>query len=122
MRNQPRYTFFKNARYATEGLKEIFATETSFKIEAMLIAAVWVVLLFLPIVWWAKAILGLSPLLILITEALNSAIERVVDLVTKEHHPLAKQAKDAGSAAVFLAIVLTAGIWIATIGALVIGD
>ncbi len=122
MRNQPRYTFFKNARYATEGLKEIFATETSFKIEAVLIAAVWIVLLFLPIAWWAKAILGLSPLLVLITEALNSAIERVVDLVTKEHHPLAKQAKDAGSAAVFLAIVLTAGIWIATIGVLVIGD
>ena len=122
MRNQPRYTFFKNARYATEGLKEIFATETSFKIEAVLIAAVWILLLFLPIAWWAKAILGLSPLLILITEALNSAIERVVDLVTKEHHPLAKQAKDAGSAAVFLAIVLTAGIWIATIGVLVIGD
>ncbi len=122
MRNQPRYTFFKNARYATEGLKEIFATETSFKIEAVLIAAVWIILLFLPIAWWAKAILGLSPLLILITEALNSAIERVVDLVTKEHHPLAKQAKDAGSAAVFLAIVLTAGIWIATIGTLVIGD
>jgi len=122
VRNQPRYTFFKNARYATEGLKEIFATETSFKIEAVLIAAVWIILLFLPIAWWAKAILGLSPLLILITEALNSAIERVVDLVTKEHHPLAKQAKDAGSAAVFLAIVLTAGIWIATIGTLVIGD
>ena len=121
MRNQPRYTFFKNARYATEGLKEIFVSETSFKIEVVLIAAVWIVLVFLPIVWWAKAVLAISPLLILVTEAINSAIERVVDLVTQEHHPLAKQAKDAGSAAVFLSIVLTAGIWIATIYALVIG-
>ena len=121
MRNQPRYTFFKNTRYATDGLKEIFANETSFKIEVVLIAAAWIGLIFVAIPLWVKAVLGLSPLLILLIEAVNSAIERVVDLVTQEHHPLAKQAKDAGSAAVFLSIVLTAGIWIATIYALVIG-
>jgi len=46
-----------------------------------------------------------AALLLLIVELLNSAIESVVDLVTKDHHPLAGRAKDMASAAVFLAIV-----------------
>ena len=43
--------------------------------------------------------------LVLIAEAINSAIERVVDLVTKKYHPMAGRAKDVGSSIVFLSIV-----------------
>ena len=45
----------------------------------------------------------------------NYAIERTVDLATKEHHTLAKHAKDAGSAMVLFAVILTILIWVVTI-------
>ncbi|MEH7298663.1 diacylglycerol kinase family protein [Neobacillus drentensis] len=54
----------------------------------------WIVILF--------AIGGMFSL-----ELINTAIERVVDLVTKEYHPLAKQAKDIAAGAVFLYAVLS---------------
>ncbi len=41
---------------------------------------------------------------VLIAEVINSAIERVVNLVTLEHHPMADRAKDVGSTIVFLSI------------------
>ncbi len=115
MRNQPKYSLFDNARYAFEGLWEVFWQESSFKIEAILSLIVWIVLLFIDIPFWAKCTLGLSPLIILIVEVANSAIERVVDLVTQEYHPLAKKAKDAGAAMVLLSVVFTILIWSATI-------
>ncbi len=49
--------------------------------------------------------------IVLITELLNTGIERVVDLVTSDWHPLAKQAKDLGSAAVFVSLTLAVVTW-----------
>ena len=48
----------------------------------------------------------------LIAEAINSAIERVVDLVTLEHHHMAGRAKDVGSAVVFLSIFVFGITWV----------
>jgi len=48
---------------------------------------------------------------VLITELLNSAIEAVVDRIGLELHPLSGRAKDMGSAAVLLALLLTAIVW-----------
>ena len=48
---------------------------------------------------------------VLISEAINSSIERVVDLVTLEHHPMAGRAKDVGSTIVFLRIGLFIVTW-----------
>ena len=49
--------------------------------------------------------------LILIVELINSAIEANTDHISLERHPLAKRAKDMGSAAVFLAIVVALAVW-----------
>ncbi len=49
--------------------------------------------------------------LVVIVEVLNSAVEAVVDRVGTEHHELSGRAKDLGSAAVFLALSLTAVVW-----------
>jgi diacylglycerol kinase (ATP) len=49
---------------------------------------------------------------VLITELLNSAVEAVVDRVGSEHHRLAGRAKDMGSAAVMLSIVMMLGTWL----------
>lgn len=113
MRNQPRYSLFKNARYALCGLKECFESETSFKIEVFLFVALSILFWLSPLTLLSKVILQTSLFIPLITELLNSAIERVVDLASPEYHELAKGAKDAGAAAVLLSLFLTLGIWVA---------
>lgn len=73
--------------------------------------AMTIVAVCLPIGFIYQAVLIASLGFVLVVEILNSAIERVVDLVTKEHHILAKYAKDAASGAVFISIVTTSFIW-----------
>lgn len=58
-----------------------------------------------------KFALILAPALVLSAELLNSAIEAVVDKVSPEFHELAGRAKDMGSAAVFVLLVLVAVSW-----------
>jgi diacylglycerol kinase (ATP) len=50
-------------------------------------------------------------LIVLVVELLNSAIEAVVDRVSLDNHDLSKRAKDLGSAAVFLSLVIAAMAW-----------
>ncbi|WP_457598427.1 diacylglycerol kinase [Hydrogenimonas sp.] len=115
MRNQPGYHLWKNANYAIDGFFEVLKNETSFKIEIAISVAVWIGLIFVPMPLVPKAVLGLSLFIVLIAELANSAIERVVDLATMEHHRLAKHAKDAGSAMVLFSVILTILIWIVTL-------
>ena len=110
--NKPGYHLFKNARYALEGLLAAFKNETSFKIEIVLFIAFSLLFWLLPFSLLAKVILQTSLFIPLIVELLNSAVEGVVDLVTDEHHKLAKYAKDTGAAAVLLSLFFTVGIWI----------
>jgi diacylglycerol kinase (ATP) len=62
--------------------------------------------------WVEISLLAGSVLLVLVVELLNSAIEAVVDRVGFELHELSKRAKDLGSAAVMLSLLLAGGIWI----------
>ncbi|MGB6328837.1 MAG: diacylglycerol kinase [Halarcobacter sp.] len=112
MNNKPKYHLFKNTKYALDGLKHAFKTESSFKLE--LFAAVFIVLgiIFIDVSLIYKIALFITGILVLIVELINSAIENVVDLVTKEIHPLAKNAKDIGSTAVMFCIGLHVIIWI----------
>lgn len=111
MRNQPKYNFFKNTSYALNGLKDIFITEKSFKIEAIIILILSIVLWNIPLELYDKLLLFCAMFFVLIAEAINSSIERTVDLVTKEYHPMAKRAKDVGSSIVFLSITLAVVVW-----------
>ena len=58
-----------------------------------------------------KVLLLLAIALVLLTEMLNSAVEAVVDRVGPEYHELSKQAKDMGSAAVFISLATFVAIW-----------
>jgi diacylglycerol kinase (ATP) len=51
----------------------------------------------------------------MMVELLNTAIEAAIDRIGLEQHPLSKRAKDMGSAAVFLSLLLAGGIWAAAI-------
>lgn len=93
------------------GLKSAWQGEQAFRQEVC-VAAVGIPLsFFLPVTLALSFALAGSLFLILVVELLNSAIEAVVDLVTEEQHPLAKNAKDMGSAAVLVCLVQAAIIW-----------
>ena len=58
-----------------------------------------------------KVLLAVPPLIVLVAELFNSGLEAVVDRIGTDFHPLAKQAKDMGSAAVFVSILITIMAW-----------
>ena len=111
MRNQPKYNFFKNTSYALKGLVDLIKTEKSFKIELIITLILLPVIIFIDTTLTNKALMFITLMGMLIAETTNSAIERVVDLVTLEHHDMAGRAKDVGSAIVFLSIFIFVVTW-----------
>ena len=109
---RPKYNFFLNTKYALSGLCEIYKNETSFKIELFFVVILLPVCLLLSIDLALRLWLISSLLFILFAECVNSALERLTDLACKQIHPLAKAAKDASSAAVFIAITNAAIAWL----------
>lgn len=101
--------------YSIRGLRACFRHEAAFRQEtiALLILVPLSFLLSQSIIQW---IMLIAPLfLLLIVELLNSAIETVVDRVGTERNELSGRAKDMGSAAVMLTLMLTACCWGAVI-------
>ncbi len=115
MLNKPKHNLFRNGRYALEGLYDIIKNETSFKWQILLFVLAGILAWMLPIKFVYSAILSLSLFVPVLAEIVNSAIERVVDLVTQDYHILAKNAKDAGAAIVLISLIFTACVWIATL-------
>lgn len=97
--------------YSLAGLRAAYRYEDAFRQETWLAVLLIPVALLLPIGWLAKGLLIASLLLVLVVELLNSAVEAVVDRVSLENHRLAKRAKDIGSAAVLVTLVLVAVVW-----------
>ena len=112
MNNKPKYHLFKNTKYALDGFVHAIKTESSFRLE--LLCAVFIIagIFYIDVSITNKLILLVTGILVLIIELVNSAIENTVDLVTKEHHPLAKNAKDIGSTAVMFSIILHSVCWV----------
>lgn len=97
--------------YSMEGFKSAWRIEHAFRQELVLLVCATVIALLLPIPAIEKLMLIGVFVLVLIVELLNSAVEAVVDRVSLERNPLSKNAKDFGSAAVFLTISLAAATW-----------
>lgn len=113
--NKPKHNLFRNGMYAVEGFIDIVKNETSFKWQLLMLFVMGIVAWNLPISFSHSSILFLSLFIPILAEVANSAIERVVDLVTKEYHILAKQAKDVGATMVLVSLILTALIWTAVL-------
>ncbi|MEA3289171.1 MAG: diacylglycerol kinase [Campylobacterota bacterium] len=111
MISKPKYNFYKNTIYALKGMRDLIKTEVSFKIELVFVALLSIFIYFVDFETTDKLLMFITLMLILICEAANSAIERVVDLVTLEYNEMAGRAKDAGSAMVFLSILLCVIVW-----------
>jgi diacylglycerol kinase (ATP) len=97
--------------YSMEGFRTAWKIEHAFRQELMLALPAAIVALLLPVAALEKLALIAVLVLLLIVELINSAIEAVVDRVSLERHPLSKNAKDFGSAAVFLALLLAGATW-----------
>ncbi len=111
MRNQPKYNFFKNTHYALAGLKDVIKTESSFKIELFIVLILLPAIILIETSLTNKLVMFITLMGMPLAETINSAIERVVDLVTLEHHAMAKRAKDVGSSIVFISIFIFIVIW-----------
>ena len=98
------------AGYSLEGLRAGWG-EKAFRQEAIAAAVLLPVSLWLGRSWVEVALLAGSVLIVMIVELLNTGIETAIDRIGPEWHDLSKRAKDMGSAAVLLALLLYAGIW-----------
>jgi len=99
-------------RYSLDGMRAAFITETAFRQEILITFISIPLALIIPISFLFKAFLIVSTIFVLITELLNSAIESIVTILSKGYHPLAKRAKDMGSAAVMLSIINLSVVWL----------
>jgi len=97
--------------YSLEGFKAAFKHEDAFRQEVFLAIVLVPLALFLNVSAFEKALMIFSVIFVLIVELLNSAVEAAVDHTSTERHTLAKRAKDIGSAAVFLALVIVVTVW-----------
>jgi len=102
----------KATAYSWQGLRAAYHHEEAFRQEVWLCIVMFPLGLYLGDGGVEKALLAGSVLLLPLVEILNSALEAVVDRFGDEMHELSGRAKDMGSAAVALAILLTSVIWL----------
>ena len=101
----------KAARFSILGFRSAWRYESAFRQECT-IAVILVPCAFLLAETFTQVAVLIAAIgLVLVTELLNSAIEAVVDRIGHEHHQLAGQAKDMGSAAVFVSLVIVLVTW-----------
>lgn len=98
------------AGYSFEGLRAGWG-EKAFRQEAIAAIVLLPASLWLGRSWVEVALLAGSVVIVMIVELLNTGIETAIDRIGPEWHDLSKRAKDMGSAAVLLALLLCVGIW-----------
>ena len=112
---------WRATRYSVQGLRAAFRCEEAFRQELLIVS------LLVPLGLWLgrsateRALLIGSLLLLLIVELLNSALEAAIDRIGSERHELSGRAKDMSSAAVFVALLLTATVWLLVAGGRLVG-
>ena len=98
-------------RYSLAGLRAAWKNEEAFRMEIVAAAVM------IPSAFWLgttaaqRGLLVGTCFVVMITELLNSAIEAIVDRIGTEHHELSGRAKDIGSAAVMVSLIMTLIIW-----------
>ncbi len=95
------------------GLVYAFQEESAFRQELTLLALLSPIAFLLPTTHLEKALLIGSLLMVLVVELLNFSVEAAIDRISFEHHDLSKRAKDFGSAAVMIALLIAVLMWLA---------
>jgi diacylglycerol kinase (ATP) len=99
-------------RWSMKGFRSTYKNEEAFRQEVLLLIILGPLGLYLGDNGIEKVLLVGPLLIVLIVELLNSAVESVVDRISTENHKLSGRAKDQGSAAVFVSLVLVALCWV----------
>lgn len=101
--------------WSLNGLALAYRGESAFRQE------LWLAVVLVPAAFWVgrswvevTLLIG-AVMQVLIVELLNSSVEAAIDRVSFEFHELSKRAKDMASAAVFLSLLLCAGVWLAAL-------
>ena len=103
------------AKNSWNGLIFAYQEESAFRQELVLLVLLTPVALLLPVSVLEKALMISALLMVLAIELLNSSVEAAIDRISFEHHDLSQRAKDFGSAAVMLALLIAFIIWAAVI-------
>ena len=103
-------------RNSIAGVRQAYRSEDAIRQELAALVIGVPLSLFLPVSRLEHLVLVLSLMLLLLVELLNTAIESTVDRIGYERHPLAGQAKDLGSAAVLVALLMTGLCWLVIAG------
>ena len=111
-----RATFLRGFVHAWDGITYAFRTQRNARVHLAVALAVSVVAVALHVSLLEFALLSLAMMAVMVAELVNTVAEAIVDMVTREYHPLAKVAKDVGAGAVLLAAMFAV-----VIGALVLG-
>lgn len=97
--------------YSLEGVAQAWRDEQAFRQELVLFILLVPPAVLIPISLPIRLLVVFSMVLVLVVELINSSIEAVTDLVTKDFQELAKKAKDCASAAVFVSLLLCSSMW-----------
>jgi diacylglycerol kinase (ATP) len=107
-------------RHSRDGIAATWREESAFRQEVCVAVILLPVALLMPVSTVERLLLAASVLLVLLVELINSALEAVVDRISLERHELSGRAKDCGSAAVTMAIVIAAMTWAMIAGPLML--
>lgn len=105
------YRIIKAASYSLDGFRAAYKFEAAFRQVVWLNLVLLAAVIVMPFALGIKMMLVVASFLSLIVELLNTGIEACVDHTSTAQHPLAKIAKDVGSAAQFLALGLLTVLW-----------
>ena len=110
MKSKP---FHKRVKFALNGIRSAWHTESSFRVQAVLGAGmlVFTVVLRPAPVWWALIFLTMAG--VFASELVNTALEHVVDRLHPEEHPMIGKAKDCAAGAVLILSLAAIGVFIA---------
>jgi diacylglycerol kinase (ATP) len=100
--------------YSLQGLRTAWG-ETAFRQEALAALVLLPASFWLGRTWVETALLAGTVVLLMVVELLNTGVEAAIDRIGPEWHELSKRAKDVGSAAVLLSLLLCAGVWAAAL-------
>jgi len=100
------------AKNSWRGLVFAFKEESAFRQELTLFIVLTPIAVVLPVSLFEKAVLICSIVLVMAVELLNSSVEAAIDRISFDHHDLSKRAKDFGSAAVMLALLISFILWV----------
>lgn len=97
--------------YSLSGLSQAFKSEAAFRLEVYGLIPMLCLLYLGEYTLVERLLMFFAYMLILIAELLNTALEKTIDRISLDFHPVSKMVKDVASAAVFIAIFVCATVW-----------